>query len=139
MEHPDAVAVRGNPQQPSTPAVEGLATGAFLAMRGKEECYRAQRYRRPLTLVVINLPQPDPATEARLQNFLHSGTRASDIGACLARDTYALLLPETDGRSAAALVQRLLVEAPRVRAASASVPDDGLTWDEIFHKASRNR
>lgn len=112
--------------------VRDLASAGYLAIRGKEECYRAHRYGRPLALVLVTLPTPDPALEARLQSFLRLETRASDITAYLGSSTYAALLPEADARAAASMLGRLLVVCPNAKAASGAFPEDGRAWDELF-------
>ena len=117
--------------------VEGLATGTYLAMRGKEECYRAQRYGRPLALVVAWLDQPDPATENRLQTWLRSQTRASDIVAYLGSSTYAMLLPESDQEGASGIIKRMRLALPQLIAFNGSYPTDGATWEDFFGNVCR--
>ncbi len=112
--------------------VEGLATGTYLAIRGKEECYRARRYRRPLALVVVRLNQPDSASESRVQTWLRLQTRASDIVAYLGTSTYALLLPEADEKAASGIIKRLRIALPQLITSSGCLPMDG-TWEDFFN------
>lgn len=114
----------------------GLASATYLEIRGKEECYRAQRYRRPLSLIVAALSAPDRATEERLQKWLQSQVRASDIAAHLGNGAYALLLPESDDRAAAGVISRLSMALPTLRTSTGTYTGDGTTWDEFFRKVS---
>ncbi len=113
-------------------SAEGLANGAYLAMRGKEECYRAHRYGRPLSLVFVKLQDADRPTERKLQNWLRSDTRSSDLAAYLGDGQYALLLVETDKAAATSVLTRLLVAFPRAFARAASHPGDGRSWEALF-------
>ncbi len=128
----------GGPTDPSSGrSVEGLATGTYLAMRGKEECYRAHRYGRPLALVVVGLDQPDSATESRLQTWLRSQTRASDIVAYLGSSTYALLLPESNAEAASGIINRMRLALPHLVAFSGSYPTDGASWEDFVDNVRR--
>ena len=115
--------------------VKGLATPTYLAMRGKEECYRVRRYGRPLSLVMVRLGNPDAATERKLQNWLRSDVRASDVPAYLGDATYAVLLPESDAKGAGYMMNRMCVAIPRLRAVNVECPADGISWDELFANA----
>ena len=124
------------PDDDMSPAsyAEGLPTATYLAIRGKEECYRAQRYRRPLSLVIVGLNQPDSATKNRLRAWLQSQTRASDIVAYLGTATYALLLPESNEEAALGIIDRIKVALPNLKAVSGCYPADGANWEEFFNR-----
>ncbi len=131
-------------RQPDTPdlgkaaAEMGLASRAYLATRGKEECYRAKRYGRALALMVVGLGQSDLANERRLQAWLRSQTRTSDISAYLGESTYALLLPECDQKAAAGLEARLRIGFPHVRVGISSYGEDCTAWEDMLDIACRD-
>ncbi len=114
----------------------GLASRAYLATRGEEECYRAKRYGRALALMVVGLAEPGLPGERRLQAWLRSQTRTSDIPAYLGESTYALLLPECDQKAAAGLEARLRVAFPQARVGISSY-EDCADWDDMLDGACR--
>jgi hypothetical protein len=118
---------------------EGLASPLYLAWRCQEECYRAQRYRRPLSLLVVELAEgPDSSrVELQLQNWLRSHVRMSDIAGYLGDRCYAVLLPETDREGAKGLETRLRWEFPRVRTGIGIHPDDGRNLEVLVDAARR--
>ncbi len=126
---------RGAVDASSAASAGGLATPSYMSERGKEECYRAHRYRRPLALLVVGLAEPDPPTELRLQAWLRSETRLSDLAAHLGGATYGLLLPESDGKAAAGLGSRIQVAFPLIKTGISAFPEDGNTWEELLDAA----
>lgn len=118
---------------------QGLASAVYLSWRCEEECYRAQRYGRPLTLLVVELtPGPDSSrVERRLQNWLPSHLRMSDIAGQLGDGCYAILLPETDQKGASGLETRLRLEFPRVKTGTAVHPQDGRNLEVLVQAARR--
>ncbi len=134
--NPEAVVSgRGTADVSSAPSAGGLASPGYMSERGKEECYRAHRYRRPLALLVVGLAEPDPPTELRLQAWLRSETRLSDLAAHLGGATYGLLLPESDGKAAAGLGSRIQVAFPLIKTGIGAFPEDGNTWEEMLGAA----
>ena len=127
----------GTPDSAQAASEMGLATGAYLSTRGKEECYRAKRYGRALALMVVGLAQPDLAGERRMQVWLRSQTRTSDIPAYLGESTYALLLPECDQQAAAGLEARLRVDFPHARVGISSYGEDCEVWEDMLDFACR--
>ena len=117
--------------------VEGLVTYWYLARRCDDECYRAARYRRPLTLLVVRITDgPDtPKVEQQLRNWMRSNVRLSDIAAYLGDRTYGLLLPETDRAGAEGLEQRLCVAFQRARTAISAHPEDGGKLETMLRTA----
>lgn len=115
------------PPEPRPAIVEGLANHSHLGWRCQEEAYRASRYRRPLTLILMELPAPiDPQTEEALQRWLRANIRMSDIPAYLGGGRYALLLPETGEAQGRAVETRLLVDITRLRTRVCTHPREDL-------------
>ena len=107
--------------------VEGLANHLHLGWRCQEEAYRASRYRRPLTLLLIELPASFPAQmEEGVQRWLRANIRMSDIPAYLGGGRYALLLPETGEDQARTVEARLLVDFTQLRTRLCVHPRDDL-------------
>lgn len=105
-------------QLASTDDLTGLANRRTFMRRLTEECQRAERYRRPLSIVLIDMDQfklindqhGHATGDHALVNFgalLSSTARVSDLVARLGGDEFALLLPETDDTAAARMVERL--------------------------------
>lgn len=126
---------RGPVDTSAAPSAGTLASPGYMSERGKEECYRAHRYRRPLALLVVGLADPDPAAELKLKAWLRSGTRLSDLAGHIGASTYGLLLPESDNKAAAGLVTRIRVAFPRIKAGIAGFPEDGSSWEELLATA----
>lgn len=118
-------------------SAEGLASPLYLTWRCQEECYRAQRYRRPLTLLLLELVGESESSrlEERLQNWLRSHVRMSDIAGYLGDGCYAVLLPETDREGAKGLETRLRWEFPRVKTGISAHPEDGRNLEVLVHAA----
>lgn len=119
------------------PFVEGLVTYWYLARRCDDECYRAARYRRPLTLLVVRVPEgPEMAqTEKELRNWMRSNVRLSDIAAYLGERVYGLLLPETDIEGAKGLERRLRVAFPKAQTTVSEHPDHGRNLETLLSSA----
>jgi hypothetical protein len=123
----------------SAGVAEGLASAVYLSWRCEEECYRAHRYGRPLTLLVVELVSESDSSrvEKQLQNWLRSHLRMSDIAGYLGDRGYAILLPETDRQGASGLETRLRWEFPRVRTGIAVHPQDGRRLEVLVEAARR--
>lgn len=107
---------------------QGMVSSFYLTLRCSEEAYRADRYGRPLALLLVEgLSGPDSVQlEKRFQSWLVGHLRASDVEAYLGEGRYALLLPDTDEDAARALEARLRSEFPAVRASIRLHPWDNL-------------
>lgn len=123
----------------SAGVAEGLASAVYLSWRCEEECYRAHRYGRPLTLLVAELVGESDSSRAerKLQNWLRSHVRMSDIAGYLGDGRYAILLPETDREGARGLETRLRWEFPRVNTGIAVHPQDGRNLEVLVEAARR--
>ncbi len=120
--------------------VEGLPTYWYLARRCEDECYRAERYGRSLTLLVVELVGESDAlqVEGQLRNWLRSHVRLSDIAGYLGDGCYAVLLPETDRDAASGLETRLRWAFPRVKAGISVHPEDGRNLEDLIRAARRS-
>ena len=98
--------------------VTGLPNYRYLHMRLDEEASRAKRYRRPLTLAVIDANSLHSVNERygwtcgdevlrHLANVLNGRRRGSDIVTRLADGHFAIILPDCDEQGARALIERL--------------------------------
>lgn len=104
----------------------GIVTYWYLAHRCEEECYRAQRYERPLSLLVVR-PAPESGAvpaRIRLASTLRTNLRAADVAAYSGSD-YIVLLPETNGEQAEELAGRLRNAVPATATGISAFPEDG--------------
>jgi hypothetical protein len=117
----------------------GIVTYWYLAHRCDEECYRAQRYDRPLSLLVIELTATSGSTPSRMQlaATLRSTLRAADVAAYTGTD-YAVLLPETTKEQAEELAGRLRTQVPGAVTCISAFPDDGADLT-VLTEAARSR
>jgi hypothetical protein len=115
----------------------GLASATYLALRCREECYRAKRYGRPLALLLVKVVQESDSSppEGRLRNWLRAHVRVSDIAAYLGDGGYALLLPETDRDAAGGLKARLRSEFPCAMTGISVHPQDGHNLEDLIQAA----
>lgn len=118
-------------------SVQGLATADHFAIRGEQECSRALRYGRSLSLIVLRLQSEGGAAERRLHEWLRSAPHVSDVPARLGVTDYALLIPESDAAGAESMIRRLHESAPYVTALSVGFPVDGASWEELYANAWR--
>lgn len=138
----------------------GFFNHRFLHERLGEEVVRAQRARRPLSVLMIDLDDFKLVNDTfghlfgdRVLTFtaelIRSTLRSSDIGARYGGDEFAVILPETGAAEAKAIVERLLEafadrpyrsdgRGPVPIAASvglATFPADGRTATELIAAA----
>lgn len=134
---------------------------AYFDERLEEEVLRAHRYRRPLSLAIIDVDRFKQVNDERghvagdlvlrrLSDTLRSAVRRTDIVARFGGEEFAIILPETTGADALvkleqmrALVQESVVELPRgagrisvtFSAGLAAIPGDGSRADELITRA----
>ncbi|MEX1253296.1 MAG: hypothetical protein WEE64_03035 [Dehalococcoidia bacterium] len=104
----------------------GIVTYWYLAHRCEEECYRAQRYERPLSLLIVR-PAPETgglAPRLQLAATLRTALRAADVAAYSGTE-YIILLPETSKEQAEELATRLRAEVPNTVTGLSAFPEDG--------------
>src|SRR5687767_14847515 len=97
-----------------------LATWYF-ALRASEEAARSERYRRPLTIIVV---QASALARLRLEKWLADQMRATDLICRGPGDQYFILLTETDDSNAWEVSQRLLEYNDKVSLSLATLPSD---------------
>jgi hypothetical protein len=119
-------------------AADNLLTPAAVTDLARRELERAERYRRVLSLAVIELPEED-AREAALVRHLSAALRGPDAVGRLDEGGLLLVLPETPRGGAEACIRRLRrLTEPDVgglQIGIASFPQDGQRWDELVRVA----
>ncbi len=105
----------------------GLDTISYLIDLSEAEFYRADRYARPLALLVV---EPAPNAEGsglqrQLVDWLRASLRNADIVSHLGNTRYAILLPETGAYGAGRLVARLRQDIPEIAVGFSLYPQDG--------------
>lgn len=111
-----------------------------ISLRGEEECKRAARYGRSLTLMVVEPASRSnaKAVQKQLAGWLRSQLRAVDIYGHLGNGHYVVLLPETPVDKAETTVARLRSKVESVQTGLSTFPDEGATFEQL-HAAARNR
>jgi GGDEF domain-containing protein len=115
----------------------GLLAHRYLSLRGKEECDRAARYNRPLTLLLVE-PAPESNTRAvqgQLAEWLKRKVRSVDIAGYLGNGRFVLLMPETDIAAAMRAVARLQDDIAEVQTGLSAFGADGVTFDNMYAAA----
>ena len=118
----------------------GLLASWFVAMRGDEECARAHRFQRPLTLALIKT-EADPGdwvAQGYLADWLRNHLRTVDIIGCMGNSRYLVLMPDTSVAGAQRALERLRAKIDSVRMALACFPEDGSTFKRL-HAAAEAR
>jgi GGDEF domain-containing protein len=143
---------------------DGLPAGALLAAIERSgvpsfrqvartvaaELRRCRRFERPLTVLLADLQQANPARTAEVEcmlfmllgTMLRDATREFDIVSYAVDDhAYVLFLPETDGAGAHVLAERLSATfrsrtGAELRIGSAAFPTQGLTLDALLASAA---
>ena len=117
----------------------GLLAHWYLSLRGKEECERAARYERPLTLLLVEpAPESDPVMmHGHLAQWLRSHLRAVDIIGYLGNQRHVVLMPESDMAGARLVASRFRAGLGRVDIGLAELPADGTTYDQLYAAASQ--
>ena len=114
----------------------GLMAKWYLILRCEEECYRSVRYKRPLTLVLVEAVGEDYLnTAAEVVHWFSTKGRRSDLRAHLGDGLFAVLLAETDVDGAAKLARRLESAIPQIRTGISSHPYEGGNFDQLLAAA----
>jgi diguanylate cyclase (GGDEF)-like protein len=107
--------------QATSDPLTGLLNHRAFQQRVGNEVQRAQRYERPLALVLLDLDhfknindayghQAGDAALMQAASLLEAGARAGDVLGRIGGDEFALLLPETIAEGACAIAQRCAAE-----------------------------
>jgi diguanylate cyclase (GGDEF)-like protein len=107
--------------QATSDPLTGLLNHRAFQQRVENEVRRAQRYERPLALVLLDLDhfksindayghQAGDAALMQAAHLLEEGARAGDVLGRIGGDEFALLLPETLAEGACAIAQRIAAE-----------------------------
>lgn len=117
----------------------GLLAPWYFDLRADEECRRANRYGRDLTLMLVELVEgrEDSVSLTQMSDWLSRNLRLTDLSCHLGRGRYAILLTETGADGAAAAAARLRGQPVHVRVAHASFSRDGRNYDDLLAFASR--
>jgi len=117
----------------------GLLAHWYVTLRGKEECERAARYRRPIALFLAEIaPEADPKTiQGELPHQLTKNFRKVDIIGYLGNGRYVVLMPEADMAGARLAASRFRESLKGVDIALAELPTDGTTYDQLYAVASQ--
>jgi GGDEF domain-containing protein len=117
----------------------GLFAHWFVTLRADEECQRAARYERPLSVVLVEPRPGSDATKVREQvaGWLRQQVRAVDIVGHLGNSQFVLVLPEAEASAAEHVVARLRADVREVDTGLSSFPSDGSTFDELRRVASQ--
>jgi diguanylate cyclase (GGDEF)-like protein len=108
--------------QAHTDALTGLRNYRAFHEALRTELHRAQRYRRPLGLVTLDIDafkelndrHGHPAGDAALSQLgkvIRAAVRREDIAARIGGDEVAVILPETDEKGCRSVVERLMTAA----------------------------
>jgi diguanylate cyclase (GGDEF)-like protein len=107
--------------QATSDPLTGLLNHRAFQERVENEVRRAQRYERPLALVLLDLDHFKSINDAyghqagdtalmQAANLLETSARAGDVLGRIGGDEFALLLPETLAEGACAIAQRVAAE-----------------------------
>lgn len=118
----------------------GLLAHWYIALRCEEECHRAERYERPLTLIVI---EPEASSETwkvqdEIADWLGRKLRPADMAAFLGNGRFVVAMPEIGMADALALLARLHLDVAGAETGLASYPQDGSDFEALSGVARSN-
>ena len=117
----------------------GLFAHWYIALRCEEECYRAQRYQRSLSLAVVE-PQPNSdawSVAEKITGALQQRLRKADLPGYLGNARFVLIMPETDRDGGLDVLRRIEEDVAEIQGGVASFPRDGLNFDQLQEIAVR--
>ncbi len=118
----------------------GLFAHWYLTLRGEEECARASRYDRSLSLLVIEPGAGDPsaawALKAEIGRWIQTELRATDIAGYVGNGRFVILAPEAGRPATATLVERISSAIPGVDIGMSAFPDDGDSYSVLWRHAT---
>jgi GGDEF domain-containing protein len=115
----------------------GLLAHWYLSLRGKEECDRAARYNRPLTLLLVEPARESNtwAVQGQLAGWLKSKVRSVDTAGYLGNGRFVLLMAETDIAAAMRVIACLQDDIAEVQTGLSAFGADGVTFDNMYAAA----
>lgn len=118
-----------------TSMVDAVLPSTIFAERAADEILRAERYLRPLSLIVFETDRLDEMAQLGLE--LSPALRRWDLLGRLDVDRPALaaILPETSRAGARGLIERLSGDLLGVRTGAASFPEDGAGFARLVEVA----
>jgi GGDEF domain-containing protein len=111
----------------------------YVARRFEEEARRAERYERPLSVILVEV-RSDHAyqTQDELRNWLDQYVRSTDLATHLGAGRYLAMLTETPLDDAAAIAARIAENFPQnVAIGLGGFPDDGASLEAVQQVAER--
>lgn len=119
----------------------GLFAHWYMTLRGQEECARAERYDRGLSMLIIE-PRSASATaewavKGEIDRWIQTELRATDIAGYLGNSRYLILAPEADAAGGVRLVERLHTEVGQVDIGFSAFPEDGAVFQELWECAAK--
>ncbi|HZP56513.1 MAG TPA: hypothetical protein VFC53_03045 [Dehalococcoidia bacterium] len=116
----------------------GLFAHWYIALRGEEECDRAARYKRPMSLMLVEPGSRDAGWEARskLADWLSRNLRATDVAGYLGNGRFIAILPETEQGSTPVVIERLRSEIESVETSVAAFGKDGVSYEDLYRAAA---
>jgi hypothetical protein len=119
----------------SLPVADAVLPSTVFAERAADEILRAERYHRPLSLVVFETDRLDEMAQLGLE--LSPALRRWDLLGRLDvdRPAIAAVLPETSRAGARGLIERLSGDLLGVRTGAASFPEDGAGFAHLVEIA----
>ncbi len=111
----------------------GLYAFWYLALRGDDECNRAQRYKWPLTLAAIQIETGENAwaVQGVVTDWLRLHMRNVDITGYAGNGRFLTLMPNTDTAGAETLLNRLDRDVRDVAVALSGAPADGADFQSL--------
>lgn len=117
----------------------GLFAHWYVALRGEEECQRAARYERKLTLIVLEPTIGNADTEwdtkETIAGSLQKHLRATDLAGYLGNGRFIVVAPETDSVGVGPMIARLTRDMPQTDVSTSVFPDDGQSFPELWRRA----
>ena len=117
----------------------GLFAYWYIALRCEEECYRAQRYQRPLSVAVV---EPDHTSDSwaiakEITGALEKRLRKVDLPGYLGNARYVIVMPETGPDDALGVVRCIEEDVVEMQWGLATFPQDGGNFDQLYEVAAR--
>ena len=118
----------------------GLFAHWYVELRGNEECDRARRYGRPLSVLVIEpvhgATGEEWATQQAICNWLGRELRQSDVAGYLGNGRYVVIMPEADAGGVGHVLRRLKNDGYATDIGLAVYPTDGDNYDVLYRTAA---